>query len=149
MTANSSTQMRKVAILYDFENAMDEMVETDSNLETSITTQPRHRKKKTLGLNWKSYKEASLKCSSNYSCEIFYSEMKPLKSSKKINCAVVNYRINRITKCCRNNFQYICLPWTSIDGWVNNSYLLNTWFLASDPYIHFSSYPLFCRENFS
>ena len=38
--------MRKVAILYDFENAMDEMVETDSNLETSITTQPRHRKKK-------------------------------------------------------------------------------------------------------
>jgi len=60
--------MRKVAAMNDIENAMDKMLETDSNLETSMTIHQDTEKR--FGLYCKSYKkkEASLKCSSNYSC---------------------------------------------------------------------------------
>ena len=60
--------MRKVAVMYDSENAMDKKLETDSNLETSMTIH--QGTEKMFSLYCKSYKkkEASLKCSSNYSC---------------------------------------------------------------------------------
>lgn len=60
--------MRKVAVIYDFENTIDKMLEANSNLEMSMTIP--WGTEKMLGLYCKSYKkkEASLKCSSNYSC---------------------------------------------------------------------------------
>lgn len=54
MSVDLPTQMRKVAVVYDFENSMDKM-EANWNLETNMKIQ--RVTEKTLGLYCKSQKE--------------------------------------------------------------------------------------------